>query len=286
MAEQSVESLMPSQYPEAAQTGFTAEDTYGPRKMSFFTLVLKSLAGLAGGVSGTLILVIIFLSSSSILQPVLGSTSASETASGEVSPLFMVILMGMIFATSMASSLLGTVLLCYTERSRYNRIATMLSQVFIVNIVIFAFVLPIYLTTSTTRLELTAYAAGLQVILSASASALILELIHDYKYSLLGVYTTILAILVAVGINFFLYFTTQSATLLLFVALPIIWFMVGFSQGALTMLYYWIYETWGVDFLASSTAFGTDYGVPYEEIEDDTPPDRPDVEGSSFLHGG
>ena len=259
-----------------------SEESDGPRRMSFFTLVLKGFAGFVGGVAGTLVLLVIFLLASSILQPVLGSAVATETASGEASPLFMVVLMAMLFSTSLVSSLLGTLLLAYTERDRYTRIPTMLFQVFIVNIAIFAFVLPIYLTTSTARLELTAFAAALQIILSASASALVLELLHDYRYSLLAVYTTVLGILVSTGINFFLYYISGNATIVLFAALPIIWSFIGLSQAVLSMIYFWIYQTWGSDFLASTTSFGRDYGVP-DQTEEEEQMVQPDVEGGDFL---
>lgn len=256
---------------------------YGPRRMSFFVLVLKTFAGFAGGIAGSIILLLIFLLTSSILQPVLGIAVEGEAAAGEVSPLFMVVLMSMVFATCVVSSMLSTLLLAYTERDRYNRIATTMAQVFIVNIVIFAFVLPIYLTTSTARMELTAFAAILQVVLSASASALILELIHDSRYPLMGVYTTILGILVSVGINFFLYFASGSATILLFAALPVIWSLIGFSQAALQMFYFWMYQTWGSDYLASSATFGADYGVPDTTEEEEEELQKPDVEGGNFL---
>jgi MFS family permease len=264
-----------------------SEPQYGPRKMSFFTLVLKTFAGMGGGLAGSMILLLIFLLSSSILQPILGATAESEAAAGEVSSLFMVILLAMVFATSIISSMVGTLFLCYTERARHNRIATTMSQVFIINLVIFAFVLPIYLTTSTTRLELTAFAAALQIIMSATASAMILELIHDRKYALISVYSTVLAMLVASGINFFLYFTMKNATMLLFVAVPIIWTLIGFSQAVVQMLYYWIFQTWGSDFLASSASFGTDYGVPDQSEEEEELAEqaaaRPDTEGANFL---
>jgi hypothetical protein len=275
---------------EAAQTAPqaavqpAAEVTYGPRKLTFLTLVLKTFAGIAGGGAGTAIMMLIFLGTSSILQPILGATASAEAAAGESSPLFIVVLMGMIFATSIVSSMVSTLLLSYTERDRYTRIATTMSQVFIVNMVIFAFVLPIYLTTSTAHLEMTAFAAFLQVILSTTASALILELIHDHRYALLAVYTTILAILVATGVNYFLYYISGTATVMLFAALPIYWATICFSQSALTMFYYWVYETWGSDFLASTATFGADYGVPdTSEEEEEEAMQKPDTEGVDFL---
>lgn len=270
----------PEQYQGQPAPETYQEPEYGPRRLTFFILVLKTFAGFGGGVAGTAVLLLIFLATSSILQPVLGGTAATELESGQVSPLFMVVLMAMVFATSLVSSLLAPLFLAYTERDRYNRISTMMGQIFIVNLVIFAFVLPIYLTTSTDRMELTVYAAGLQVIISAMAGALIMEILHDSKYPLLAVYNSILALLVGVGINFMLYYMTGSATILLFAALPIIWSLVGFAQAAVTMFYYWIFQSWGSDFLANTASFGTDYGIP-DETEEEEPP--PDVEGAEFL---
>lgn len=258
----------------------------GPRPISFVTVVLKTFAGLAGGLAGTLVLLLIFLFTSSILTPVL---SPAEAVTQEISPLFIFVLMAMIFATSMVSSIIAPLLLAYTERDRYTRISTAISQIFVINIVIFAFIAPIYLMTSPTTLALSAYAAGLQVIISATASALILELIHDEHYSLLTVYKTILAILIATAFNFFLYALTgpAGATILLFASLPITWTMIGFFQGALSMFYYWLYQNYGIDFLANATSYGSDYGIPDESeeypIEDQNEPVREDIEGSNFL---
>lgn len=273
---------------DAGQTGYGApgegayaEAEFGPRRMSFFLLVLKTFAGFGGGIAGTSVLLLIFLATSSILQPVLGGAVEAEMGAGQISPLFMAVLMGMVFATSLVSSLLAPLFIAYTERDRYGRIATMMGQIFIVNLVIFAFVLPIYLTTSTERMELTFYAASLQVILSSMAGALIMEILHDNKYPLLAVYNTVLAMLVAVGANFILYYVTGSATILLFAALPIIWSLVGFAQAAVAMFYYWVFQTWGSDFLANTATFGIDYGIPDETEEEEE--EKPDVEGEDFL---
>jgi len=266
---------------EQTIAGPVEQETYGPRSMSFFTLVLKTFAGFGGGIAGTIILVLIFLATSSILQPVLGGSS--EVNPGVISPLFIVVLLGMVLATTLVSSMVATLLLAYTERDRYTRISTTMGQVFIMNIVIFAFILPVYLTTSSTNLELTAYTAGLQVILGATASALILELLHDSKYPLLAVYNTILAILTSTAISIFLYYIALNATILLFIALPMIWGMIGFFQAIVAMFYYWVFQTWGTDYLATETEIGTDYGIP-DTTEEEQEEQQEDVEGADFLN--
>lgn len=260
----------------------TQEETYGPRPMSFFTLVLKTFAGLGGGIAGTLVLVVIFLATSSILQPVLGGVALSPD---EISPLFIVVLVSMVFATSLVSSMVGALLLGYTERERYTRISTAMGQIFIMNIVIFAFVMPVYLTASTTSLAIIAGAAALQVILSATAGSLILELIHDARYPILAVYETLLAILAAMSVGFVLFAITGNATILMFIALPMIWGLLGFSHAAVTMFYYWVFTTWGTDYLATETQLGTDYGIPDESEEEAEEEIHEDVEGGDFLKG-
>ncbi len=245
----------------------------GPRKLTFFMLVLKTFAGLGGGIIGATALILIFLGASSILQPVI-----TNTLEGGISPLFMVVILIMMLVTTLLSGIMGTLFICYTERDRYTKISTTIMQVFIVNLVIFAFMVPVYITTATSNIELTLYTAGVQIILSAIASNLIMELIHDYKYALLSVYSIILGAITATALNILLYSITGNATILIFIALPVIWGSIGFFHGATPIFYYWIYQTWDTDFLLTTADLGQDYGI--EEEEEELPED---VEGSKFL---
>jgi hypothetical protein len=269
-------------YPSDNTANTADQNNYGPRQLSLFTVFAKTFLGLCGGMFGSLILLLIFLASSSILQPVL---SPADAGTDQVNPIFIVILMAMIFVTSLISSMLSPLLLSYTERLRYPKIITSLYQIFIMNLVIFFFTAPIYLTTSTTSLEFTAYAAGLQIVLVAMASSLFMEIINDQRYPLLGVYTSLLGILVATAANVFIFQILKSTTVLLFAALPITWASIGFFQATLAMIYYWYYLNWGNDFLAANTAYGNEYaGVAEEqqeiEEEEKLPEDR---NGGDFL---
>ncbi len=266
------------QNPEAYQQ-YQPED--GPRRMGFFTLILKTFLGLVGGVIGSLILLLIFLAAASILQPVLlpGGVEADQ-----INPVFMVILMMMIFLCTLVSSLLTPFLLSFTERERYTRINSSIYQIFIINLVIFAFSAPLYLTTSVANLEFTAYAAGLQVILVSTAASLIMEIVNDKRYPLVAVYQTLLAILFATAGSLLLFQLLQSTTVLLFAVLPLTWMMIGFFQGAFPAVYQWYYSNWGVDFLAAETSYGVDYAADYAETqqeEEEEPAE--DQDGSDFL---
>lgn len=281
-------SGQPNYAPDYSQMGMqqqaqsNAEQAYGPRHVSLFTMFAKAFLGLCGGVFGSLILLLIFLASSSVLQPVL---SPADTTGEQINPIFIVILMAMIFVTSLLSSMLTPFLLSLTERLRYPRIMTSIYQIFIMNLVIFIFVAPIYLTTSTTSIEFTAYAAGLQIILVSTAAALIMEIVNDDRYALLGVYTAIIGILVSTATNLFIFQILKSPTVLLFTALPITWGSIGFFQGVLSMIYYWYYLNWGNDFLAANTAYGNEYaGVSEEQAEIEAEQQLPDdKDGGDFF---
>jgi hypothetical protein len=278
--EQYLPPTQPQQQQPAQQTVQPASDNYGPRQVSLFTLFAKTFLGLVGGVFGSLVLLIIFLASASVLQPVL---SPAEATTDQINPIFIVILMAMIFATSLITRMITPWLLSYTERLRYPRMVTATYQTFIVNLIIFAFTAPIYLSTSTTSLEFTAYAAGLQIVMVCLSSALIMEILNDEKYPLLGVYTSVIGVLIATAVNLFLFQMLKSATVLLFAALPITWASIGFFQACIAMIYYWYYLNWGNDFLASNTSYGTEYAGVQEEVEEEEKELPEDKAGGDFF---
>jgi len=249
-------------------------------RMTFLALITRTISALAGGIAGTLVLLIIYIVSGTTVAPVL--MPQSEVT--EVSPLFIFVLMAMIFASTLISNLVAPLLISFTQRDKYKRITTTLFQVFIINVVIFLILTPLYFFSSQISYQFTSYAAGLEIAFGVLASALILEIISNYKYALLGVYSVIFAIVAGLALNILVYQFTGNATILLFIALPVLWGAVGFTYGIFIMLYHWIVETWGTDYLATTQEYSKDYGVEEQEIEtmvDIAPPD--DKEGVDFL---
>lgn len=252
----------------------------GPPSPSFLTLVLKTFAGLGGGIAGMLILLVIFLGASTILQPSFNPGSVGFEDSGK-NPLFIFVFMAMIFLTSMGANLLGSLFFTFVEHERYNRTPTAMYQIFFVNLVIFAIMAPIYLLLDTRGLmDMTGFLAGFHVLLSSLASVMILEIIGNLRYALVGVYGVIFALLISTGASMVVFeFSGRNPTIVLFAALPIMWTTLGFVTVIVEMFYRWLYAVYGTDFLMSKTEFGQDYG---EEEPEDTPP-PPDVTGEEFL---
>lgn len=251
----------------------------GPPSPSFLTLVLKTFAGLGGGIAGMVILLLIFLGASTILQSALNPELGLEESSKN--SLFIFVFMAMIFLTSLGANLIGSLFFTFVEHEKYSRTSTAMYQIFFVNLVAFVILAPIYLLLdSRGQLDMIGFLAGFHVLLTAVASFMILEIIGNLRYAVVGVYGVVFSLLASTGLSMVVYeFSQRNTTVMLFAALPIMWTALGFVTVITEMFYRWLYTLYGTDFLMSSTEYGKDYGEP--EVEDAPPP--PDVTGSEFL---
>ncbi|MFH1533348.1 MAG: hypothetical protein ABID64_00240 [Nitrospirota bacterium] len=254
------------------------EPQIGPPKVTFLRFLMKLGAGIGGGVAGALILIVFFMLTASVLQPAL-----QKSAEIDINPIFVFLVMAMMFLASCGANILGTLFLGLTDRERYIKLSSSIYQIFLINIVIFALTAPIYLMTANLGVGMMAFPAGLQIMLGAMASVLILEMVSDPKYSLLGVYSTIFAIFFASGLLFMIYQATEQINTLLFGVLPIVWTSIGFMAGLIGMIYHGVYSTWGVDFLSQTVSYGDDYGEKDEEPTEEEIVEAEDEEGADFL---
>ena len=55
------------------------------------------------------------------------------------------------------------------------------------------------------------------------------------------------------------YYSMGTTTYLLLLAFPFCWASFGFWQVAFEMIYQWLYQLYGSDFLAATTRIGSDY---------------------------
>lgn len=246
----------------------------GPPEPTFLTLVLKTFAGFGAGAIGTLVLLVIFLLGGSILQPTLTGTEGEP-----LHPLFIFVFMAMVFLTSLASNLTGPLFFSFVQQDKYSRKQTAVTQIFIANVVILAILAPVYLLIFASGFDLTAFLAGIHVMVAAIASMMILEILGNLRYSLVGVYGVTFSLLFAIGINFLIYqFSQRNIVILIFSVLPVMWTFIGFISVIVEMFYAWMQRLYGVDFLAATTSFGKEYG----ELEEEESL-KEDVGGAEFL---
>lgn len=255
----------------------TNTEEIGPNRISFPTFLLKIVAGLAGGGVGSLILMGIFFLTSSVLSPITGDNS------GYVSPIFIFILTMMVFLSSTVSNIVATWLLALTEREKYQRNASALYQIFILSLIILLLMVPVYFLTATQSVEIIPYAVGLHIIIAAQLSAIILEVVSNYRHALVGVYGITFSILISAGAMLGLSNLIDSAPILLFIALPIVWVSIALAGSLTTIIYGFIARTYDKDFLSTQTLYGADYGKEVEEVQTDEPQKAHDEAGADFL---
>lgn len=259
----------------------TKDEKLVPRSPTFLTLVSKTFAGLGGGVIGVIILLGFFLGTSTVLQPAFNpAIMDGETASK--SPLFVFVFMAMIFLTSMTANLLGSLFFTYADHEKYTRRTTAMYQIFFINLAAFFILAPIYiLLDSRGMMDIMGFLAGFQVLITATASAMVLEVIGNLRYALVGIYGVVLSVVSATAFIMGAYeISGHNVTIILFATLPVVWMALGFVSVISEMLYHWIWTIYGTDFLRSTIDYGNDYGE--EEPEDAPPP--PDVDGAQFLN--
>lgn len=240
-----------------------AETELGPARITFASFLLKLLAGGAGGTFGALILLVIFVLASSVMAPLSGAADSAIS----VSPIFTFILMMMVFLSSTIGNIISVWLLSLTEKGKYTRTASTIYQVFTVSIIIFLLMVPVYFIASAVDATYAGYAVALHILLSAQAATLIMEIVSNYRYALVGLYGATFSVLLSAMVMFGLAGILQSPQLLLFLALPIVWVSMAFVQSVTTSLYGWIARTYDKDFLSTQTVYGNDYG---KEVEDTT----------------
>ena len=246
-------------------------------RLPFTTFVLKLLAGIGGGVVGSLVILAISLVASSILTPF--SEGFAETE--YISPIFIFIIMMMVFLSSTGSNLLSTFLLAMTENEKYKRTSSAIYQIFIVSIIIFILMVPVYFITASINPAVIAYAMGLHILVTAQVSALILEIVSNYRYALVGVYGVTFSILVSAAVIFGIANFIANPAIILFLSLPIVWGSIAFTQSMVTGIYGWFARTYDKDFLATNTLYGNDYGKQVEDTDEE--PKAKDEKGADFL---
>ena len=112
--------------------------------------------------------------------------------------------------------------------------------------------------------------AAVHFLLSAFVSALIMEVLAGYKYSLLGIYSTALGIFVSIGIALLLLAGGSKAIVLLFVAMPGVWLILQIIGGVSELIYDNFVRLYGIDAMDVQTDLGGDTEVePKDEEEDE-----------------
>lgn len=217
-------------------------------------IFFRTIAGFFGGVFGSLILMLGVLASGTI-----GSSYLAQVDEGTVHPLFVFLTLAVSYLALLVSSLSSLTFFYYCDRERYSFLLSTLTQVFALITLIFVVSTPLSLLIALKNFESLSIISMILIGLGAIFSLIAMESVASHRHMLLVLYSCAVALF-----NFFLfmlifYYSMGTTTYLLLLAFPFCWASFGFWQVAFEMIYQWLYQLYGSDFLAATTRVGSDY---------------------------
>lgn len=206
---------------------------------------VKAISGIVAGLSGALVIFVLYFGAKNVIEPVF-----LRTMSVASQPFFPLILMGMVFTGVLISNIIGATLMVFAKhKSKFANIKTA-KQVFlhtiIINSSIFAMLIPGYIIAP----QWAAAVAWTHITLTVLASMLLYHVVTDSRHIIVGLYAGITGILLSSWGMIFLIEETQSWSIGLLAALPVIWTVMGLLDGLLGLFYAKLARRFSSDFLA------------------------------------
>jgi hypothetical protein len=232
------------------------------RPLTFTIFMLRLLSGITGGAAGMLVAFIVYFLMILFVPAGEGVTSLS---------IFTVMIMA--FVGTLMANTITAVMLTIMDAQKYSRRKTTITHVFIFNLVLFFLSVPVYLLASA--LNIVTAVVALHFLLSAFVSALIMEVLAGYEFSLLGIYGASLGIFVSIVIAFIALATSSSQLSITLGAMPMVWMIMMIVSGFAELVYDNFLAYYGVDALNVKTDLGGDTETEPKEGEEE-PEEEPE----------
>ncbi|MDH5596720.1 MAG: hypothetical protein OEY44_01340 [Candidatus Peregrinibacteria bacterium] len=223
------------------------------RPLSATLFFLRLLSGITGGVAGMLIAFLVYFLMSTFIPAGDEATSLS---------FFAIIVMA--FVATLSANTITAVMVTFMDSEKYSRRKTIITQVFVFNILLFFLTILPYLIAIP--LQITIGVAALHFLLSAFVSALIMEVLAGYEYSLVGIYSASFGIFVSIAIALLMLNSDIDDLVLILGAMPGVWLILELVGGLVELIYDNFLRFYGVDALNVQTDLG---GDTLEEKEDE-----------------
>ena len=230
---------------------------YQKRPLTFNLFMLRLFSGVVGGAAGTLSLFITYFLMSALVPKEEGVSSLT---------MFVVIIMAFV-GTLVANTVTG-VMVTFMDNQKYSRRKTTVMHIFIFNLILFFVTIPLYMLGS--MLDIVNGVAAVHFLLSAFISALVMEVIAGYEYSLLGIYGTALGMFVSIAIALSMMAGGVAPVSVMFMAMPGVWLILEFVSGFVELIYDNFVKLYGIDVFNVSTDIGGDKEIEPEEEDEES----------------
>jgi hypothetical protein len=227
------------------------------RPLTFSLFALRLISGIIGGVIGTLAVFIAYFAMLNFLPPTPEATSISS---------FIIIIMA--FVGTLSANTSTALMVSFMDNGKYKRRKTIITQVFVFNLILFLFTIPIYFLGIS--MDMVNAVAALHFLLSAFISALIMEVLAGHEYSLVGIYGSALGMFFSVVLAFLAIKMNVKPMTIMFAAMPAVWVLLQVAGGITELIYDGFIGFYGVDALSTETDLGGDTETETDEEEDES----------------
>lgn len=177
---------------------------------------------IAGFIGSIIILLIVFITSSLVSIP---GTFEQARLGSNTNAMFPFILSFITFIASSVVLFLSAKLLTMTSPERYDIKLTSYSQLAFFGILIYIFITPIYIYMGIQNYENIMLVFIVHVVILSFGSSLILEILHNYRHILVGIYGSFVGLFIASMITLSIFSSIESGQaklLSLLIMLPLV----------------------------------------------------------------
>lgn len=223
--------------------------SYGPKKVLIQDIAVNALWACISGFLGSIIILLIVFSTSKFID-IAGTFQSANLAGGTTNPMFPFVLSIITFVATLITVLVWTKLLTMTDSEKYKSQGEIYGQIGFFAILLYLCFTPIYIYTGIQNYEniLTVFIA--HVLLFSFGSSLIIELLNNYRYVLIGLYWNFIALCAASSITLLLFYsmsTGQAKLIIMLIIIPLILTTMSLIKWLFEFLYYSYYKFTNLD---------------------------------------
>lgn len=208
---------------------------YNSRPLTSGIFFLRILGGVVGGVSGTLVMLMIYFI----------SLAALPNTDTQMTGITKFALITMILISTLTTNLISSQIISISDREKYKNPSKTMINIFTLNLILFILITPLYLFSSTENIQII---AAFHLLISAQMSTLMMEIFAGNQFPLIGAYSISFGGMLSFAIIAFIISSAQSSTslntLILFIAMPLVWGMLQLFNGLIESIYGKFFETY------------------------------------------
>lgn len=222
-------------------------DILQPSKVDFRDIFINSLWSFIAGISWSILLLIFVLVSSSFYD-IPWEFSNQWTLSSTKNVFFPFFLSFITFVVTEIVLFATYIFLSYSAPERYERSGIAYTQIALVSTLIYLFITPVYLYAWMINYDNIMYVFVGHVLILFFSLMILLEILNNYRYVLVGLYSAVVSILLTgtIAIFIFWFFWGGTAKLISLLAIiPLVNFFAIFFKWVFEYIYYIYYKhTW------------------------------------------